>query len=86
MTLLFINGWKMKHNRVKHLLYLLLCLHPIGLLADEDKHIEEPSLDFLEFLGSWETETNEDWVDPFVLVEMKHELSSRDTTEEKQND
>ena len=61
----------MKPNPTKAILILLLGLVSQSLMAEEKQ--EEPDLDFLEFLGSWDTGDKEDMLDPFVLLEVDEE-------------
>lgn len=62
---------------------LLLASLPYGgLLADDD--IEAPSLELLEFLGSWETSDGE-WIDPIELLE-EIEAEQETAKTEEQND
>ena len=52
--------------RVSTCCYLLLCVVPFVLADDEFNSTAFPSLDFLEFIGEWETEQGE-WIDPEIL-------------------
>ena len=64
-----MNGSKMMHYRVSMSVMMML-LSFSSLHAEESSTTESPSIDFLEFLGEWETEDGE-WIDP---VELENEV------------
>ena len=73
-TLSFTNGSKKMVCRVS-VCFLLLC--SISLLyaeelTDDEQQATMPSMDFLEFLGEWETEQGE-WIDPETLEDNEIE-------------
>lgn len=76
----------MKNNkRVEMAAVLLLGLLPAWGLAGEAEDAP-PSMELLEFLGSWETPEGE-WVDPLQLAEdMEREPEKRSTEEERGNE
>lgn len=45
------------------LMLILMVLYSSILEAQEETKDESPALDFIEFLGEWETEEGE-WIDP----------------------
>ena len=61
-----MNGSKNMNYKASACLMLMLCsLKP--LFAEEQTvEKESPSMEFLEFLGEWET-TDGEWIDPVVL-------------------
>lgn len=60
-----MNGSKKMFYRVSLCLWLLIC-STSSLLAEEQSHEEIPTIEFLEFLGEWETD-DDDWIDPADL-------------------
>ena len=61
-----MSGSKKMVCRANFYVLFLLCTMT-SLFAEERINIEEiPSMDFLEFLGEWETEQGE-WIDPVAL-------------------
>ncbi|MBL1141699.1 MAG: hypothetical protein HND53_06670 [Proteobacteria bacterium] len=64
------------------LFFLLLC--PVSsLLAEQQTNESLPSLDFLEFIGEWETEEGE-WLDPILLENEGLEEMMTDTKTENE--
>jgi len=78
-------------KRVKKLvmatLLLLTCLPQVRALEPEEvkppsTEQESPTLEFLEFLGEWETEDG-DWIAPDDLEDMPLNETEDDDTNEK---
>jgi len=63
-------------------LFILACSSNTALYAETDQ--EKPSLAFLEFLGSFETEDGQ-WLDPMEIEEMI-KLSNKTKEIEEKND
>jgi len=71
-------------------LLIVLCLFTSGAKAAEDNLETElegqssnlPDMEFLEFLGSFETDSGE-WVDPTELLQVEFELLLEDAELEK---
>lgn len=77
-----ISGWNMKNNkRVEFGVALLLGLLPTFSLAGPAEDVP-PSLELLEFLGSWENPEGE-WVDPLQLAEDMDTTPDKEMTEEE---
>jgi len=80
----FMNGSKKMVYKVSAY-YMLLLISMPSLFADEQTNTEViPTIDFLEFLGDWETEEGE-WLDP---MEFENEELGQliETTNETKND
>lgn len=60
-----MNGSKMMHYRASMSVIVML-LSISSLTAEESGMNDSPSIDFLEFLGDWETDDGE-WIDPEEL-------------------
>jgi hypothetical protein len=61
-----MNGSKKMVYRVSTCCLLIL-FYMLPVLADEQVSDEElPSLEFLEFIGEWETDEG-DWIDPLEM-------------------
>lgn len=79
-----MNGSKKMVCRVSVYCMLFFCSMP-SLLAEEQLNNEQmPSMDFIEFLGEWETEQGE-WIDP---VDLENEETGQliETTSETKID
>ena len=61
-----MNGSKMKHYLVKPCAMLLFFLYSLLFAEEQVTGDENPTIEFLEFLGEWETEAGE-WIDPIDL-------------------
>ena len=64
-------------------LLLLLVLLPLAALAADEA--EQPSLELLEFLGTWETKDGQ-WVDPTQLLEATEADTQAKQTEDQKHD
>ena len=60
-----MNGSKKMSCRAS-LAFMMMSFLITSLHADEATNEEMPSMEFLEFLGEWETEEGE-WIDPLEL-------------------
>lgn len=81
-----MNGSKKMDCRVS-VCFLLLCSISslyAEVLTDGEQQVSIPSIDFLEFLGEWETEQGE-WIDPEVLENDEIEKLIEETNEIKAN-
>lgn len=78
-----MNGSKkMSYRASVSLIFILYSMS--SLFAEEQKNNEAmPSIEFLEFLGEWETEDGE-WIDP---IELENEEFGKliETTTENEN-
>jgi len=65
---------------------LFLLLYGLGpvLRADNNTDNERPSLELLEFLGSFETDSGQ-WLDPMEIEDML-KLSTQDNAKKEKND
>jgi len=70
---------------VKTKIGIIVFFFSFVLHADEKSEKEIPSLEFLEFLGSFATE-NGKWVDPVEVQEMLQATDSNDKPKEKTDD
>jgi len=66
-------------------LFLLLSAMGSLLYADDKTGDDNLSLEFLEFLGSFETE-NGQWVDPMEIEDMLKLSTQKQKTEEKNDE
>jgi hypothetical protein len=73
-----------RSRRNGNLRWLLLVLLPLAASAAED---EQPSMELLEFLGSWETKDGE-WLDPVSMLSalLDEDKAQQAQSEGKQND
>jgi len=79
-----MNGSKKMVCRASTCCLLLFCSMS-SLFAEEQTNNEaKPSMDFLEFLGEWETEKG-DWIDPFALEDEETGKLIYTTIETKTN-
>jgi len=63
--------------------FLIMICSTMPLLAEEQVQNEEvPSMDFLEFLGEWETEEG-DWIDPVELEDEEFGQLIKSTSTQK---
>lgn len=72
-----INGWR-KNKTVwvnKYQYFAALLLLSVATIAYADAE-ETPSMEFLEFLGEFQTEDGE-WIDPINLMDMEQSESLR---------
>lgn len=78
-----MNGSKMMHYSANACFMMLLC--SISSISAEEQSNDEtmPSIEFLEFLGEWETEQGE-WIDP-VELESEEFGTLIETTIEDEN-
>lgn len=65
----FMNGLKMKTYTASTCFMLLSFSMPTLFAGEQNANEEIPSIEFLEFIGEWETEQGE-WIDP---VEFENE-------------
>ena len=56
-----------------------------GFAAENDIREENPSLEFLEFLGSFETE-NGQWIDPMEIDDLLKSHVQKEITEESNDE
>jgi hypothetical protein len=68
--------------RAEHWMLLCLSLVPVAGMAGPDEDTP-PSMELLEFLGSWESPEGE-WVDPMQLAEDME--ATAQTAQKKQTD
>jgi hypothetical protein len=61
-----MNGWKKMVCRVSVGIMFFICSISSLFAEQQIENKEIPSMDFLEFLGEWETEQGE-WIDPIEL-------------------
>ena len=63
-----MNGWKKMACRVSTCILLLFLISPLYAeeLTSDEQQATMPSIEFLEFLGEWETEQGE-WMDLEIL-------------------
>lgn len=54
-----------------------------GQVREESENTEMPSLEFLEFLGDWETDDGE-WIDPEELEQIALTDQEQENEDEKQ--
>lgn len=81
-----MNGSKKMACRVSVCLVLLSsisCIYAEELMNNETESTM-PSMDFLEFLGEWETEQGE-WIDPEILEDNEIEKLIEEAAEIKTN-
>ena len=74
-----MNGSKMMYYRVSMSVIMMLLSFP-SLHAEESSTTESPSIDFLEFLGEWETEEGE-WIDPVELENEAYAILNEESEE-----
>ena len=82
---IFTNGSKMKHYLDNVFVILLLCFSSYLFAEDRTSEETKPSIEFLEFLGEWETNEGE-WIDPIELEDDElGKLIETSTTDENEN-
>ena len=64
---------------------LVIFFFSFALFADDENEKEIPSLEFLEFLGSFATDNGE-WVDPMEIQEMLENTNLNEPQKEKADD
>jgi hypothetical protein len=74
-----------RSRRNGNLRWLLLALLPLGAAFAAEE--EQPSMELLEFLGSWETKDGE-WLDPVSMLSalLDEDKAQQAQSEGKQND
>ena len=78
----FTNGWRMSKVLVNYTLVLILVFASCDVLAEDE---EQPSLEFLEFLGELETQDGK-WIDPLLLLEVDETELKVSEKEEKKDE
>ena len=70
----FMSGWKKMACRVSVCVLLLFSISSLYAeeLTNDEQQATIPSMDFLEFLGEWETEQGE-WLDLEILEDNEIE-------------
>ena len=81
-NLSFMSGLKTMSYQPRLILVIAMMLNAPFNFADEPRNESDVSLEFLEFLGEWETDEGE-WIDPEqlktdIFEELKREISDRD--------
>ena len=61
-----MNGSKNMNYRGRTWFIVMLCVFPPLFAEEQTSNETMPSIEFLEFLGEWETEEGE-WIDPVEL-------------------
>ena len=85
---IFIFGWKMKTMPAKAMLTLLTSIFFSSLasmaIAEDQTEEEIPDIEFLEFLGSFET-PNGKWLDPMEIENMFTDKMNETSLQEVNN-
>lgn len=58
-----MNGSKMMFYRASTCLWILICSTSSSFAEEQNNSDSSPTMEFLEFLGEWETDEG-DWIDP----------------------
>ncbi len=58
-----MNGSKMMFYRASICLWILIFSTPSSFANEQNNSDSYPSMEFLEYLGEWETD-EDDWIDP----------------------
>jgi len=68
MTWSSITGWPCRIRQARALVLAVVLLAPVVAAAPRDEE-PLPDMDFLEFLGSWQTRDGQ-WVDPLQVEDL----------------
>ena len=80
-----INGWRKRRTvwvKTYQLFTALLLLHVVAAAHAEND--DSPSMEFLEFLGEFQTDDGE-WTDPLKLLDMEQSEPKREQDSDKED-